>query len=309
MTLTQLRTFLAVVRFGSVRVAAEHLVVSQPAVSGAVASLERELGVELVEPDGRGLRVTPAGRAFAVTSKSGLDLLERGVRVAKSVEDPQRGTVRIAAIATAAEQVLLPRLATFRRDHPDAVVSVSVGNRSAVWDALRDLDADLVLAGRPPATLATDVLARARNTLVVVGPRDLPTPHSTRAASALLADTPWLLREDGSGTREATDELFGRLGIDPPRMILGSNGAVIEAVVAGFGVALISLDAVADRVAAGTIRRVECPHTPINRPWHLVASADVALSPTAALAVRSLLGSGDGFAPTAKGRRLLARRD
>ncbi|MEJ7722581.1 MAG: LysR substrate-binding domain-containing protein [Ilumatobacteraceae bacterium] len=130
-----------------------------------------------------------------------------------------------------------------------------------------------------------------------------------RAPPALLADTPWLLREDGSGTREATDELFGRLGIDPPRMILGSNGAVIEAVVAGFGVALISLDAVADRVAARTIRRAECPHTPINRPWHLVASADVALSPTAALAVRSLLGSGDGFAPTAKGRRLLARRD
>ncbi|MEJ7722580.1 MAG: LysR family transcriptional regulator [Ilumatobacteraceae bacterium] len=89
--MTQLRTFLAVVRFGSVRAAAEHLVVSQPAVSGAVASLERELGVELVEPDGRGLRVTPAGRAFAVTSKSGLDLLERGCA------SPRASRIRSAA--------------------------------------------------------------------------------------------------------------------------------------------------------------------------------------------------------------------
>lgn len=307
MTLTQLRTFLAVVRFGSVRAAAEHRVISQPAVSGAVASLERELGVELVERDGRGLRVTAAGQAFAAATRSGLDLLDRGVRVAQSVEDPQRGTVRIAAIATAAEQVLLPRLATFRRDHPDAGVTVSVGNRSAVWDALRDLDADLVLAGRPPSSLATDVLARACNTLVVVGPGDRPAPRSPRDASARLADTPWLLREGGSGTREATDELLTRLGIDPPRMILGSNGAVTEAVVAGFGVALISLDAVADRLAAGTIRRLECPHTPIDRPWHLVAAGGVALSPTAALAARSLLDAADGFTPTAKGRRLLAR--
>ena len=137
MTLTQLRTFLVVAQLGSVRAAAEQLVVSQPAVSGAVGSLQRELGVALVERDGRGLRVTAAGATFAAAVKTALELLDRGVRVAQSVEDPRRGTVRIAAIATAAERVLLPLLGVFRRDHPSAGVAVQVGNRAAVWDALR----------------------------------------------------------------------------------------------------------------------------------------------------------------------------
>lgn len=306
MTFTQLRTFLAVVHLGSVRAAAEHLVVSQPAVSGAVASLERELGVDLVARDGRGLRVTAAGESFAAAAKAGLDVLDHGVRVAKSVEDPRRGTVRIAAIATAAERVLLPLLAEFRRQQPGAGVTITVGNRTSVWDALRDLAVDLVLAGRPPSSLSVEVLGRVRNTLVVVGEPHRPAPRSRRDAVARLAEATWLLREEGSGTREATDDLLAQLGIDPPRMILGSNGAVEEAVVAGFGVALTSIDAVAARLASGALARVECPHTPIDRPWHLVVAADVALSPTAAMAARSILEAPGGFTATAHGRRLLA---
>lgn len=305
MTLSQLRTFLAVVRCGSVRAAAEHLVVSQPAVSGAVAALERELSVDLVARDGRGLRVTAAGRSFADAAKSGLDLIANGARLAQSVDDPERGTVRISAIGTAAEHVLLPLLATFRRQHPGVDVNVHVGNRSAVWDALRDLDADLVLAGRPPPTLAAEIIAMASNTLAVVGQAERPPLRSRRGALAGLAATTWLLREEGSGTRDATDELLAQLDIDPPRMVLGSNGAVEGAVAAGLGIALISLDAVVTRLAAGALVRVECPHTPIDRPWHLVGPVRRALSPTAALTARALLQAG-ALQPTAAGRRLLA---
>ena len=129
-----------------------------------------------------------------------------------------------------------------------------------------------------------------------------------RRGPAGLAAATWLLREGGSGTRDAADELLIELGIDPARMILGSNGAIAEAVVAGFGVALISIDAVRARLAAGTLTRVECPHTPIDRPWHLVASGHVPLSPTAELAARTLLSADDGFRATTEGRRLLRRR-
>ncbi len=122
---------------------------------------------------------------------------------------------------------------------------------------------------------------------------------------ARLAGATWLLREEGSGTRDATEELLTQLGIDPPRMILGSNGAVEEAVVAGFGVALISGDAVAARLRSGALARLECPHTPLDRPWHLVATSGAALSPTATLAARALLCAGR-LRPTAVGRRLLA---
>lgn len=306
MTLSQLRTFLAVVDLGSVRAAAAHLVVSQPAVSGAVAALERELGVELVAPAGRGLRITPAGEAFADSVRTGLHHLDRGVRIARSVEEPGRGVVRIASIATAAERMLLPQLAEFRREHPDAEVSVRVGNRATVWAALASLDADLVVGGRPPGSLGAVILGRATNELVVVGPpADASQLRSKRSVRAYLAGATWLLREEGSGTREATEELLAQLGIEPPRMILGSNGAVEEAVVAGFGVALLPRGAVGRRLAAKAVSAVDCPGTPMDRPWHLVASGEVALSPTAGLAARSLLESPGGFVPTAEGRRLL----
>jgi DNA-binding transcriptional LysR family regulator len=294
MTPHQLRTFLAVVDLGSVRAAAEHLIVSQPAVSGAVSSLERELGVDLVERDGRGLRVTRAGAAFAEAVRTGLAHLDRGVRLARSVEEPGRGTVRIAAIATAAERLLLPMLAVFRDEHPQAEVTVRVGNRAMVWDALRRDEADLVVAGRPPSSVAARVLGRASNALAVVG---LPAHagRSRKARLALLATTTWLLREEGSGTRDATEDLLAGLGLDPPRMVLGSNGAVEAAVVAGFGVGLLPLDAVQARLDDGTLARVEVSGTPLDRPWHLVASTQVALSPTAALAARSLLEAPGGF--------------
>lgn len=307
MTLNQLRTFLAVVELGSVRAAADHLVVSQPAVSGAVSGLARELGVDLVERDGRGLRITPAGMAFANAARTGMQHLDRGVRMARSVEEPGRGTVRIAAIVTAAERLLIPLLAVFRREQPDAAVTVQVGNRAGVWDALRDLETDLVVAGRPPSSVAATVLGRASNSLVLVG---LPehAGRSRRDTMAHLARATWLLREEGSGTRGATDELLADLGFDPPRMILGSNGAVGEAVVAGFGVAVLPLGAVGARLESRTLARLDCPGTPIDRPWHLVASSDVALSPTAALAARSLLIETGGFVPTSEGRRLLRGR-
>lgn len=309
MTLNQLRTFLAVVDTGSVRAAAERLIVSQPAVSGAVASLERELGVELVARDGRGLRVTSAGAAFAASARAGLARIDHGVRAARSTDEPGRGTVRIAAVTTAAERVLLPLLAGFRGDHPHADVAVRVGNRATVWDALRRHDADLVVAGRPPAALEARILGRRANRLVVVGPPRVRATRSRQAMLSELAALTWLLREEGSGTREASDELLARLDLEPPRMVLGSNGAVEEAAVNGFGVALISLDAVRSRIAAGELAVYGCPDTPLERPWHLVASGDVTLTPTAALAACSLLGPEAGFTPTAQGRRVARTGD
>jgi DNA-binding transcriptional LysR family regulator len=318
MTLTQLRTLLAVAEAGSVRGAAERLVVSQPAISGAVGSLERELGVQLVRRDGRGLRFTPAGEAFVASVRAGLALVDHGVRQAQSLEEPGRGTVRIAAVTTAAERLLPPLLAEFRRRQPHAGVSVRVGNRTTIWQALRDGEADLVVAGRPPSAFQVRTLGRAGNRLVVIGPpagtQSVDCPPRTgrgtregwiRPGLVVLGATTWLLREEGSGTREATDELLSQLGLDPPRMILGSNGAVEQAAIAGLGVALISAGAVAGSLQSGQLSVYECPGTPLDRPWHLVASAATALTPTAALAACSMLSSPSGFEPTSDGRRLL----
>jgi LysR family transcriptional regulator, low CO2-responsive transcriptional regulator len=298
-TLTQLRTFLAVAERQSVRAAAEHLLVAQPSVSAAVASLERELGVPLVARHGRGLRLTEAGAAFAADVRESLGQLERGVRAARSVAQPGAGEVRIVAVTTAAEQVLLPLIASFSRQYGQARVSVAVGNRTTVWEALRDHEADLVVAGRPPQGSPALLLGTAENTLVLVGPSGRRPPD--------LAEATWLLREEGSGTRQATDELLASLGLHPPTMILGSNGAVERAVGEGLGVALVPQAAARAALAVGSAAVVDCPGTPMQRPWHLVCHRSDPLGPTPAMLARRFTEDPDGFSPTPEGRRTLAR--
>ena len=305
MTLNQLRTFVAVADAGSVRVAAESLLVSQPAVSAAIASLERELGVALVARHGRGLRLTGAGTAFADDVRTSIGLLDQGSRRARSIEDPGRGTVRIVAVATAAERLLLPVVARFREQHAEAGVTIQVGNRMTVWETLRHREADLVVAGRPPVAVPADTLARGKNRLVVIGPASA-TPR-TNGADAVHdpARETWLLRERGSGTRAAADALLAELDIDPPTMILGSNAAIERGVALGLGVALISLDAAAECISQGSVTVWACPGTPMDRPWHLVCYSGEPLGPTALALVRSMVGPAGSLKATAEGRRVL----
>ena len=83
----------------------------------------------------------------------------------------------------------------------------------------------------------------------------------------------WLLREAGSGTRDATLALLQRLQIDAPLLTLGSVGAVVSSAALGLGVTLVSTDAVEAHLRAGTLRRIPAPGTPLSRPWHAVTTA------------------------------------
>src|SRR5262249_21127112 len=127
MTLNQLRSFLAVAESGSVRAAAEELVVAQAAASAAVAAVQRSLGVALVTPDGRGLRLTDAGASYTRYARRILGLLDEAGRAAAAAADPERGELRLAAVTTAAEQIVPGILGGFRRRHPPTPVRPDPG--------------------------------------------------------------------------------------------------------------------------------------------------------------------------------------
>ncbi|MBW3576260.1 MAG: LysR family transcriptional regulator [Actinobacteria bacterium] len=284
MTLTQLRAFVAVADAGSVRAAAERLVVTQPAVSAAVGALQRSLGSDLVEPHGRGLRLTEAGQVFAGYARRVLGLLEEAETAASGGADPTRGNLRIAAVTTASEHVLPRSLASFLDDYPHVGLRLEVGNREQVWSLLLQHEVDIALAGRPPADADVRTRAVRPNELVVVAaPGRAPTG---RVSLAQLESKTWLLREAGSGTRAALQRSMDAAGIDPPVLTLGSNGAVVAAATAGLGFGLVSRDAVDREVASGELRVVDVEGTPIERPWHAVTHLDT--TPTAELFVAHL---------------------
>lgn len=270
MTLTQLRALAAVVESGSVRAAAAAMHVSAPAVSAAIAALERELGVELLARRGRGVAPTRSGEVYAGYARRVLGLLDEGRAAAREEADPDHCELRVAAVTTAGEHLLPGWLTAWRARRPGAAVSLEVGSKARVLELLLDHQVDLGVAGRPPAGSGLRTLATAPNELIVVqAPGEPASPPWTRR--------PWLVREEGSGTREATAELLAALAATPPLLTLGSNGAVVAGAVAGLGVSLVSRDAVARELAAGQLVELAVPGTPLVRPYHLVAHETVPL--------------------------------
>ena len=295
MTFNQLRTFVEVATAGSVIEAARNLVVSPPAVSAAVGAIERELGVELVERAGRGLVITPAGEVFARYARQVLALLETAKAATAEALDPERGQLRLAAVTTAGEHVVPRFLASFRVRHPEAGISLEVGNRDRVWDALDSREADLAVGGRPPGGGRFVTLATRPNVLVLVAagsgkPAVVDVPIETIARSVVL------VREEGTGTRGTAEELLDEMGISPRTLTLGSNGAIRESVQVGLGITLISRDAVVRELDEGALEEWRCADLPRHRAWHVVARANEHLPATAELFLAHLADSGqDGF--------------
>src|SRR5438128_4842409 len=123
-TLNQLQSFLAVTREGSVSAAAEKLYVTQPSISAAVSALSRELGVDLTERVGRGVGLTAAGEAFRPYAADVLGLIEQGRKAAREAADVSMRSLRIVAVATAAEYVVPALLRSFHRLHPEVNLSL-----------------------------------------------------------------------------------------------------------------------------------------------------------------------------------------
>jgi len=295
MTFNQLRTFVEVATSGSVIDAARSLLVSPPAVSAAVGSIEKELGVQLVERAGRGLTVTPAGVVFASYARQVLALLETAKSVTAEALDPERGQLRLAAVTTAGEHVVPRFLASFRDLHPEAGITLEVGNRERVWEALEAHEADLAVGGRPPGGGRFVTLATRPNVLVLVaagtGKRSIRKVDVETLARSVV-----LVREDGSGTRSTAEELLDEMGVSPRTLTLGSNGAIRESVQVGLGITLISRDAVARELDEGTLEEWRCAGLPRQRAWHLVARAHEHLPATAELFLTHIVGAGlEGF--------------
>jgi len=269
MTSSSLRAFLELARSGSVNGAAARLHVTQPAVTAAVRSLERELRTALVARRGRGIALTPAGEVLAAYAARVLGLLDETRAAVEEAADPERGRVRLAAVTTVGEHVLPALIRDFRARHPRIELRVEVGNRLLVWERLRNREADLAVAGRPPAGFGFDGISFWPNDLVVAAPTAMSVGREPVRPSSLARAT-WLLREEGSGTRATAEEFLAAAGIAPPTLTIGSNGAIVESVAAGLGVTLISLDAVRRAADAAAVRIVGVRGLPIHRAWHVV---------------------------------------
>ncbi|MEV5507219.1 LysR family transcriptional regulator [Streptomyces orinoci] len=254
-----LELLLAVARLGSLGRAARELGISQPAASGRIRSMERLLGVALVERSPRGSRLTDAGVLVTDWARRVVEAAEALDAGAQALRTRRDSRLRVAASMTIAEYLLPGWLVALRMERPGTAVSLYAGNSAAVAARLLSGEADLgfVEGLEVPAGLDGAVIGHDR--LVVVTAPGRPWSRRRKPLEAEeLAAAPLILRERGSGTRQVLDAaLAGRGGPARPLLELASTTAVKAAVVSGAGPSVLSELAVGEELAAR--RLVEVP--------------------------------------------------
>jgi len=271
MTLEQLRVFVAVADRQHITRAAKALNLTQSAVSNAVTSLEARHGVTLFDRVGRNIVLNQAGEAFLVEARAVLASAAAAESALDDLGALARGRLSIHASQTIASYWLPARLALFHRNHPGITLDVAIGNTALVAKAVADSAAEL---GLVEGEIDDPVLSRVvigQDPLALLVGRDHPWAAGP-PRSVKLADTAWVLREAGSGTRSTFEAVLAKGGLSVAdldvAMTLPGNEAVRGAVEANAGATVMSRIAAAPSLAIGSL--VEVPYALPVRPFHLL---------------------------------------
>lgn len=280
-TIRQLDTFLEVARHLSVSRAAEYLHVSQPAVSMQLRQLENAMGLPLVEQVGRKITLTDAGKDFqeyAAGAVAQLKQLEDAMAERRGIK---KGRVELAIVSTA--KYFVPMLLVrFRKKFPDVEVVLQIHNRDSIMNRLTRNEVDLVIMGRTPDTIECIATSFATNPMGIIGAPEHPLSRRRKAPVAILKDQDFVVREQGSGTRQAMQRLFAEHKINPPIVMeMPSNETIKQAVMAGMGLSFLSLRTIRHELASGYLVLLDIEGLPIVRQWYVTHMTSKRLSPAA----------------------------
>jgi DNA-binding transcriptional LysR family regulator len=235
-----LRWFQAIADGATVTETSELAQVTQPAMSRALARLEREVGTPLFTHVGRRLQLTPAGRVFKQHLDQALDHYDLGVRAVTELVDPDRGVIPLAFLHTLGTWLVPPLISGFRDVHPKVRFELTQHGEAAILQALLDGAVDLIFTSDGPGypqirwhRLLTEPLGLA-----------VPAHHRLamrkRARLAEFADEPFILLRPGFGLRTITERLCRDAGFAPRVAFEGEEVETLRALVAaGLGVALL----------------------------------------------------------------------
>ena len=268
-TLRQLEVFLAVARSESVSRAANELGMSQSAVSSALADLENQFDIRLFDRIGKRLQLSDFGRALRPRAES-VDAQARGLEhvLAKQSEI---GLVRVGATLTIGNYVTVPLMASFMREQSGARVSLEIANTEEIARKVLNFEIDVGLIEGELQHPELDIRRWCDDELIVFCAPEHPYAKRRSLDEGDLRDAVWIVRERGSGTRQAFDHALR--GIMPELTIaleLQHTEAIKSAVAANLGLGCLSRIALADELRHGTLRACKVPGRDFRRHFFFV---------------------------------------
>lgn len=291
-TLHQLKVFEAAARHSSFTRAAEELFLTQPTVSMQVKQLSKAVGLPLFEQVGKRLYLTEAGQELLATCRDIFDRLAKFEMSIADLKGVKAGQLKLAVITTA--KYVVPRLlGPFCQRYPGIDISLQVTNHEIILERFwQNLD-DLYILSQSPDNSDVVMHSFLENPLVVLAPRNHPLAGEKNISLEKLEGEPFIMREPGSGTRQAVQKLFDKHGITVKvKLELGSNEAIKQAIAGGLGISVLSSHTLALEGQNSQITILDVESFPIERYWYVVYPSGKQLSVVARTFFDYLLNEG-----------------
>jgi DNA-binding transcriptional LysR family regulator len=285
MDLRRLEIFAKVAELGSFSRAAEALYLTQPTVSEHVRALEDELGVQLLDRLGRGAAVTRAGDLLLGYARRILALAAEARQAVDQFQGRMSGELIVGGSTIPGEYVLPGLIAEFRAKYPDVSIALQIGSSRQVTTWVEEGRVEIAIVGARPANRTLEARELMSDELVIV----VGAGHRWAARRGVnvrdVASEPMIVRERGSGSREALEQALKRAGVDLGDFNvvaeMGSTQAIKQAVRAGVGIAIISQRAVELECRAKLVACVVIDDLTITRAFSIVTSRERSRSPLA----------------------------
>jgi len=298
MTLRQCEVFLAVAREKSFSLAAKKIHLSQPTLSEHMAELEKELGAELFVRHGRTVTLTEAGRVFHPYATQTVNAAEGGRQAVLDLGGLGRGALLVGASTTPGIYVLPSVIARFRSRYPGIDLKLSIANSRTIEERVRARELDLgVVGGHVLGAGERCVAAGLVDELVLIVPRAHPWAKLRDIRVEKLRDEPLLMREEGSATRYVTERALQQAGLRcKASMELDHTEAIKQAVMAGLGIALVSVHAIRGELATRRLAALSVRGLRLRRHFHVIHDEGRRLT-SSAQAFLTLLEPRKGVSP------------
>ncbi len=293
-TVRQLQVFVEAAERLSLARVAERLNLTPSAVSFQIKQIELQTGFALFERVGRRVALTDAGTLLAEYARVVLRSLQEADQAMMALKGTTGGRVRLG-LASTSKYIVPHMIARFRAAYPGVTVHLQEGNRTRVLQLLTRGSIDLAVMGQPPEDAGVLAERFAPHPSIIIA----AAGHRLAAAPSLplnaLAGEPFVMREDGSGTKAMTEGHFRKAGFQPRiAMVSSSNEMIKQAVMAGMGLALLSQHTCSLELALGLLAALPVEGFPLMRSWYIVQRRTLPLLPVQARLRSFLIEEGEG---------------
>ena len=272
-SLRQLEVFLATARYENVTRAAETLAMSQSAASGSLKELERQFDMKLFDRLGKRLQLSELGQQLRPQVESLLEQA-RSLEQALTGEDVV-GRLEIGATLTIGNYIAVNMIADFRQQNARSDIILRVANTETIAKQVAGFELDMGLIEGELQHPDLDIVHWRRDELVVFAAPNHPLSTSTALSDQDVLTLPWIVREQGSGTRQAFDRAMQGILTDLHiGMELQHTEGIKRAVEAGLGVGCLSQICVAEAFKRGSLVPLKVPGRDFRREWYLITHRD-----------------------------------